>query len=248
MEQNTQDLEKNDSLLYGLRGKPLANKQMNYITKTLCTKLGWLDAFEGEEDEETQLAFTPHGFRYTLSTLLYEMGVSEQAIRHVLGHSHFELGNLRLYIKTYKKQVKEIKVAQMLLEILLFTSYEIETKFNLKVNIKTIFDSIDTHYTNALYNIEYLEHFKSLIFYSATQNMSEALQIQQQNAMQTNAAQSQSIYGNPMQMPYSYIGHQNNQMGIQNLASMFGQMLFQQPFVQFTNPLNTSHPLNSLKK
>ncbi|MFK5710242.1 tyrosine-type recombinase/integrase [Lysinibacillus boronitolerans] len=250
MEENTQHLEKNDSLLYGLRGKPLANKQMNYITKTLCTKLGWLDVSEGEEDVESELAFTPHGFRYTLSTLFYEMGVSEQAIRHVLGHSHFELGNLRLYIKTYKKQVKEIKVAQMLLEMLLFTTYEIESQFNLKVDLKTIFDSIDTHYTNALYNIEYLEHFKSLIFNSAIQNLSEALQIQQQNPIQTNPYQyqSQSIYSNPMQMPYSFTGHPNNQMGSQNYAPMYGQMPYQQQFVQFTNPVNNSHPINFLQK
>ncbi|WP_107838026.1 tyrosine-type recombinase/integrase [Metasolibacillus meyeri] len=248
IEENTQDLEKNDSLLYGLRGKPLANKQMNYITKTLCTKLGWLNEYEGEEDEESELAFTPHGFRYTLSTLLYEMGVSEQAIRHVLGHSHFELGNLRLYIKTYNKQVKEIKVAQMLLEMLLFTAYEIESQFNLKIDLKTIFDSIDTHYTNALYNIEYLQYFKSLILNSAIQNLSETLQVEQLNPMQTNAVQPQSIYGNPMQMPYQFTGHPTNHMSYPNYVPVYGQIPYQQPSVQFTNPVTNMHPINFLQK
>lgn len=144
--------------------------------------------------------------------------------------------------------MKEIKVAQMLLEMLLFTAYEIESQFNLKVDLKTIFDSIDTHYTNALYSIEYLQYFKSLIFNSAIQNLSETLQIQQQNPMQTNAVQSQSIYGNPMQMPYQFTGHPNNQMGFQNYAPMYGQMPYQQQFVQFTNPVNNTHPINFLQK
>lgn len=31
-----------DPLLYGLKGKPLENKQMNYITDKVCEHLGWI--------------------------------------------------------------------------------------------------------------------------------------------------------------------------------------------------------------
>lgn len=78
-------LQEDDHLLYGLKGTPLENKQYNYIVNVLCDHLNWKD----------EKRFTPQGLRYTISTLFHEAGVSEASIRYLLGHSQYELGNLR---------------------------------------------------------------------------------------------------------------------------------------------------------
>lgn len=105
--QYTEHMEPNDALLYGLRGKPLINKQMNYIIDKVCEHLGWVKVeYEQPENNEnhnhakekgrrnkiirkTEKYFTLHGLRYTLSTLFHEMGVSDDAIRFLLGHSKY---------------------------------------------------------------------------------------------------------------------------------------------------------------
>jgi site-specific recombinase XerD len=67
-------LQPEDTLLYGLNGQPLKEKQLNRITNRINKELKW----EGEK------RVTPHGFRSSLSTLLSERGVDKIAIKIVL--------------------------------------------------------------------------------------------------------------------------------------------------------------------
>lgn len=84
--EHIQDLEPEDSLLYGLKGKPLENKQMNYITNKICEHLNWIEKKNSniyevkKEVIKTEQFFSPHAFRYTLSTLLNDMGVPRETI------------------------------------------------------------------------------------------------------------------------------------------------------------------------
>ncbi|MEJ9152540.1 tyrosine-type recombinase/integrase, partial [Bacillus smithii] len=138
-----------DPLLYGLKGKPLENKQMNYITDKVCEHLGWIkveyenppiidNRCKKKKNQKkgkkiitkTEKFFTPHGFRYTIATLFHEIGVSEDSIRFLLGHSNFELRNLRHYILSDAKYIREIRAAQTLLEALFETTMKLETNYN----------------------------------------------------------------------------------------------------------------------
>ncbi|MBA2876259.1 integrase [Anoxybacillus caldiproteolyticus] len=60
-------LTSDDPLCYGIKGVALQNKQLNRMTDKICGYLGW----EGER------RVTPHGFRYSIATLLDEKGVSK---------------------------------------------------------------------------------------------------------------------------------------------------------------------------
>lgn len=87
-----------DSLLYGIQGQPLQNKQLNRITNKICQGLGW----SGEE------RVTPHGFRATIATLLDERGnLGHDAIKFLLGHSEKE--NLKFYLRRDQRKINQLR-------------------------------------------------------------------------------------------------------------------------------------------
>ncbi|MFT4416027.1 tyrosine-type recombinase/integrase [Fredinandcohnia humi] len=95
----TNDLKPEDPLLYGLKGQPLQNKQLNRITDRICAELGW------REEEKV----TPHGFRATIATLLDERGISHDAIKFLLGHS--EKDNIKFYLRRDQRKINLLRKA-----------------------------------------------------------------------------------------------------------------------------------------
>lgn len=191
-----QNIQDDESLLRGLKGKPLANKQMNYITDRLCDHLGWIKVeYQETKDEDrrnkqeiktkkgdkrvkkTAKFFTPHGFRYTLATLFHEFGVSEDGIRFLLGHSKYELGNLQYYILSDLKYLKEIRAAQNILEMLFETLMDLETKFNICVNLESIAMELPLAYENQKRNPHYIYDFQHSIINYAMVQMQQGLQL-----------------------------------------------------------------------
>jgi integrase len=175
--QYIEHMKPDDALLYGLRRKPLINKQMNYVIDKVCEHLGWIRVeYKNPEDRgqtkgkrkrkgekivhKTEKHFTPHGLRYTLSTLLHEMGVSDDAIRFLLGHSKYELGALQHYILSDAKYIKEIRAAQVTIETLFETAMELETNYNITLNLEEIYVELPNVFSNQLKNKNYINLFK----------------------------------------------------------------------------------------
>ncbi|MEK4874846.1 site-specific integrase [Bacillus sp. FSL W8-0102] len=178
-----------DPLLYGLKGKPLENKQMNYITDKVCEHLGWIkveyenppiidNRSKKKKNQKkgkkiitkTEKFFTPHGFRYTIATLFHEIGVSEDSIRFLLGHSNFELRNLRHYILSDAKYIKEIRAAQTLLESLFETTMYLETNHNIKVDLDLVFQEFPNAFDKQKKYPNYVNNFTAeIIFFSLSQ-------------------------------------------------------------------------------
>jgi integrase len=94
---NDLNLKPEDPLCYGLQGQPLRNKQLNFITNHINKYLGW------EKDER----ITPHGFRYTIASLLDEKELPYENIKFLLGHSSQE--NVQRYIKTNHRKIYQIR-------------------------------------------------------------------------------------------------------------------------------------------
>ncbi|GAB3805056.1 tyrosine-type recombinase/integrase [Virgibacillus kimchii] len=88
-----------EPLCVGIKGLPLANKQLNRITNAVCEKLNWT----GEK------RVTPHGFRYSIATLLDERGMSKENIKYLLGHSSTD--NVQFYIKRNKRKIHQLQIA-----------------------------------------------------------------------------------------------------------------------------------------
>lgn len=86
-----------DSICYGIKGYPLKNKQLNALVNKINQYLNW----SGDE------RVTPHGFRYTIATLLDERGVSVETIQYLLGHSSTK--NVDSYIRRNERKIKQIK-------------------------------------------------------------------------------------------------------------------------------------------
>ncbi len=169
------DLE--ESLLYGLQGKPLANKQFNYIVKRVCEHLRWTskDKVGEKATENTQINFTPHGFRYTLTTLISEMGVPDDSIRYLLGHSEkFFKGNVTSYILTNLRQVKEIRAAQVLLETLIETALELEGK-GIQLDLNSFSLELPRAYDFQKKNNNYVNIFRESILQYAYQKQYEMM-------------------------------------------------------------------------
>ncbi|WP_368736084.1 tyrosine-type recombinase/integrase [Ectobacillus ponti] len=76
----TYDLQSEDRLLYRLKGEPLQNKQLNRIVDRVCTEFGW----DGKDVQK----LTPHGFRYTIATLMHERGEEASTIQKLLGRNY----------------------------------------------------------------------------------------------------------------------------------------------------------------
>jgi integrase len=91
------NLDPEDTLLHGLKGQALQNKQLNRITDRICKGLGW----EGEEK------ITPHGFRATIASLLDERNMSHDAIKYLLGHS--EKDNIKFYLRRDQRKINQLR-------------------------------------------------------------------------------------------------------------------------------------------
>jgi integrase len=90
-------LTNDDPLCDGIKGLPLKNKQLNALVNKVNDYLNW----SGEE------RVTPHGFRYTIATLLDERGLSVETIKYLLGHSSGT--NVDLYLRRNKRKIQQIK-------------------------------------------------------------------------------------------------------------------------------------------
>lgn len=97
VDENSLDLH--DPLCYGIKGLPLKNKQLNRSTDAVCHYLHWI----GKQK------VTPHGFRYSIATLLDEKGLSRQSIQFLLGHSDTE--TIKYYLRANKMKIHHLRKA-----------------------------------------------------------------------------------------------------------------------------------------
>lgn len=58
---------------------------------------------------EDEKRITPHGFRYTIATLLDEKDVTHETIKYLLGHSNTE--NVEFYLRKHRKEIHKIRKA-----------------------------------------------------------------------------------------------------------------------------------------
>lgn len=178
-----------DPLLYGLRGNPFRNKQMNYIIKRICEHLGWLKYSVGEEEAsgssensskkkeiKTDKYFTPHGLRYSIATIFHEMGVEDNALRLLLLHAQKnELGALERYLRRNTREIKQLRMAQILLETVLETALEMEDKFGVRMDLKAIAEQLPVAFENQMKNIHAVHIFKEQIVRFTMVNMEQML-------------------------------------------------------------------------
>lgn len=87
-------LSSEDQLLFGIKGLPQQNKQLNRITDKICDCLNW----RGEQ------RITPHGFRATIASLLDERGVNINDIKYLLGIVITIMSTIT-YVETNKKLI-----------------------------------------------------------------------------------------------------------------------------------------------
>lgn len=185
----TKGADPEDPLLYGLRGKPFANKQMNYIVKRICEHLGWLKYSTEEEGGDNQSSspkkkkeiktdkyFTPHGLRYSIATIFHEMGVEDNAIRLLLLHSKkTELGALERYLRRDTREIKQLRMAQILLETVLETALEMDEKFGVQMDLEAIYEQLPTAFENQMKNIYAVHLFKEQIIRFTMSSMEQML-------------------------------------------------------------------------
>ncbi|OKL36680.1 tyrosine-type recombinase/integrase [Domibacillus mangrovi] len=98
------NLVENDPLCYGIKGYPLKNKQLNALVNKVNEYLKW----DGEK------RVTPHGFRYTIATILDERGLSIETIKYLLGHRTTD--NVQFYLRRNERKIKELKDALTIFE------------------------------------------------------------------------------------------------------------------------------------
>lgn len=181
--EHIEDLEPEDSLLYGLKGKPLENKQMNYITNKICEHLNWIEKKNSniyevkKEVIKTEQFFSPHAFRYTLSTLLNDMGVPRETIKFLLLHSSKNYDSLDPYILRFDVHIRRLKSALILLETVLETALELDKKYNIKLDFQDVSIKLELAYQHQLHNEEYVLHFKKQIFSKSLSQIMDKLQI-----------------------------------------------------------------------
>ncbi|RHW37447.1 integrase [Lysinibacillus yapensis] len=178
--------EPEDALLYGLRGKAFANKQMNYIVRKICEHLGWIIKTSVTEKEgvntgskitKTDKYFTPHGLRYSVATIFHDMGVEDNAIRMLLLHSKKTTqGVLSRYFRKDSREVKQLRIAQLLLETVLETALEMEEKFNVEMDLESIYEQLPVAFENQKKNAYYINVFKDdIIRFTFSRKMEQML-------------------------------------------------------------------------
>ncbi|MGE8205828.1 tyrosine-type recombinase/integrase [Heyndrickxia sp. NPDC080065] len=215
-------LKGEDALLYGLHGKALANKQFNHMVKKLCDVLQW-------EDEKK---ITPYAFRYTFSTMLGEMGVSDDAIRYGLGHSiEASKGTLTRYVRLETRYIKELRIAQNILEEVLETLFMLQEHHLMNVDIEQIYQELPDLYKRAFKNEQSITQFKNYLIELAHKNKQmELINLNGQSTMQQGSFQDTQAFQqtNPYiiqsggQVPNMYM-----QQADPNIIGMMMQQLYQ---------------------
>lgn len=110
------NLKDDDFLIYGLKGLPLKNKQLNRITDQICNALDW----------HNERRVTPHGFRATIATLLDERGnVGQESIKYLLGHG--DTSNLAYYLRRDYHKINRLRSELTLIERELIDSVKQDT-------------------------------------------------------------------------------------------------------------------------
>lgn len=192
-----EDLNPEDPLLYGLKGKPLENKQMNYITNKICEHLNWIEKknpnHNGGKAEviKTEQFFSPHAFRYTISTLFKEIGVPHETIKFLLLHSSKNFDSLDPYILRFDFHIRRLKPALVLLETVLDTALEIDIKYNLKLDYQDVIKKLELAYQHQLYNEDYYHQFKQHLIANSISQIIENFQI----PIPQQVTQQQMSYG-----------------------------------------------------
>src|SRR5699024_1312476 len=134
----------------------------------------------------TSKYFTPHAFRYTIPTILSEMGVPKDSLKFLLGHSQFKKGSLPRYIHTVRRQQRQIYTGQLILETILETALELEQNYNIQLDIEYIEDDLEKVFEIVYRNENEIEQFKNeLITFAFTKAQQEL------NPMGTPLQQSQ---------------------------------------------------------
>lgn len=174
------NLKGENSLLYGLQGKPLANKQFNHMVKKVCEVLDWT----GEKE------ITPYAFRYTFATLLGAMGVSDDAIRYGLGHSiEATKGNLGRYIRLEQIYKKELETGQTILEEILETLFMLKEHHLMNLNMEQIFEDLKELYKQQFKNKQSINSFKYSLIEMANKNKQMELMGMNSHALMTQPPQ-----------------------------------------------------------
>lgn len=224
-----------DALLYGLRGKAFANKQMNYIVTRICKHLGWIIEEPETEKEslnkntnnkfiKTDQYFTPHGLRYSVATIFHDMGVEDNAIRGLLLHSKKETnGALERYFRKDSREVKQLRVAQLLLETVLETALEMKEKFNVEMDLEAIYEQLPNAFEMQKKNAYYIHSFKEdIIRFTFAKNMEQMMVGHTEQPMSVPTEQTNSLFSTtggynvvpPHEMasvnPYQQYGFQPN--------------------------------------
>ncbi len=171
-----------DPLLYGLKGKAFANKQMNYIVKKICEHLEWIleipvsKGSDIKKKTKTDKYFTPHGLRYSIAGIFHDFGVQDNSIRMLLLHSKkSSLGALDNYFLRSSREIKQLRTAQMLLETVLETALEMEEKFGELMDLETIYEQLPVAYENLLKNPHYINEFKDQLIRFTFYKMEHAM-------------------------------------------------------------------------
>ncbi|PLS18167.1 integrase [Bacillus sp. M6-12] len=218
----TKGMHPEDPLLYGLRGKAFANKQMNYIVLKICKHLGWITETPDSEPsdglskkavvgkktckQKTSKYFTPHGLRYSVATTFHEMGVLDNAKRLLLLHSKkAQQGALERYLRRDTKEVKELRMAQILLETVLQTALDMEDQLGVQMNLNVIYENLPATFQAQMNNMNHVHSFK--------QNMIRfTMSVVEQKLAQTVMPNQQNIF--PEGSPYPNQTNHSSQYSI----------------------------------
>ena len=219
--EHIEGLDPDDSLLYGLKGKPLENKQMNYITNKICEHLNWIVKKDEVEVCKTEQFFTPHAFRYTISTLFNDMRVPRETIKFLLLHSSKNHDSLDPYILRFDVHTRRIKAAQILIETVLETALELDVKYNLTLDFRDVSQKLEIAFQQQLYNDQYFITFKEQIIAKALSKMIENLQMPNlQNVTPYPMSNGPMQQMTPSQHSLSMQGNLFNQQAQMNASSI----------------------------
>lgn len=147
---------------------------MNYVITKVCEHLGWIvNSEDGDGNKginpkskqtkkrKTDKYFTPHGLRYSVATIFHEMGVEDNAIRLLLLHSKkTELGALERYLRRNTREVRQLRMAQLLLETMLETALEMDEKFGVQMDLESIYEQLPVAFEEQMKNMYHVNLFK----------------------------------------------------------------------------------------
>lgn len=110
------------------------------------------------------LSLSPRILRLSLFTMLNQMNIPDEVLMYLSGNKERSKSCFFYHFQSKNRIMIQIRAAQALIETLLYTVYELECKFNKKVDIENIYNSISYHYAKTLNDINYLKQFKAIIY------------------------------------------------------------------------------------